>query len=154
MLAAQQTFEIRPILSEDLAALASLFNGGSNAPPALLPANLQKRLTAVSLLRLLALHDGRIIGQASLMRDAEPATARITVLVHQDHRRRGLALALLARLAEDAGALGLRVLLALVEKDNLPAQRLYIACGYERYALQAPHDTLVFRRNLASVEAA
>jgi len=151
MLAAQETLEIRPMTSGDLAALASLFNGGRDALQPPLPASLQEKLAAATYLRLLALRDGSIIGQASLMRDAKPDAARITVLVHPNHRRQGIARALLEELSKAAKKqCALHTLLALVEQDNAPAQRLYLSCGYEDDALKASSGILVFRKELMS----
>jgi len=151
MLAAQDMFEIRPMIAGDLPALTSLFNGEGGGASPLFPASLQERLTAATLFRLLALHDGKVVGQASLMRDAEPGAARITVLVHPDYRRRGIARALLERLAQTAGEqFQLHVLLTLVEKNNGPAQKLYLAAGYKNDTLQASPGIFVLRKHLAA----
>ncbi|MEJ6000271.1 GNAT family N-acetyltransferase [Paucibacter soli] len=56
------------------------------------------------------------------------------IYVHREHRRAGLAKALLAHLAMRAAGLGYRRLVLETGYKQLPAMRLYESCGYSRIA--------------------
>jgi putative acetyltransferase len=63
--------------------------------------------------------------------DATVAEVR-RMYVHRDHRRQGLARALLAHLEGRARALGFRQLVLETGHRQLPAMRLYESFGFER----------------------
>jgi putative acetyltransferase len=74
----------------------------------------------------------------------EGTSAELTVLVHQAHRRRGLASSLLEEaIAWASGRAELRELRAQVLKDNIPAIALYSKHGF---ASRGPDRLLVRRR--------
>lgn len=54
----------------------------------------------------------------------------LTIATHPEHRRRGLARALMARWQAEAAALGATCAFLEVAEDNPGARSLYDACGY------------------------
>ena len=81
----------------------------------------------------------------------------LTIATHPDHRRRGLARALMAAWTGQAERLGARRAFLEVAADNAPAVALYEATGftpcgrrrgYYRRAGAAPADALIYARDL------
>ena len=98
-------------------------------------------------LLFLAEEAGRIVGTVQLQ-PAESANGRhraevSKLLVHPDHRRRGIARRLMARLESEARRDG-RTLLVLDTRDGDPSNDLYRSLGYHeagripRYARSSP----------------
>lgn len=82
---------------------------------------------------LLARRAGRVIGSVQLDCDTppnQPHRGEVTkLLVHPDHRRRGIARALMRDLERRAAARG-RTLLTLDTRTGDPAERLYASLGF------------------------
>lgn len=78
--------------------------------------------------------DGRIVGSVQLDCDTPPNQAHraevTKLLVHPDHRRRGVARALMAELERRATALG-RSLITLDTRTGDSAEPLYLSLGYQ-----------------------
>jgi L-amino acid N-acyltransferase YncA len=66
-------------------------------------------------------------------RPAYLATAEVGIYVREDQRGRGLARRLLEQAVEQAPALGLTNLLAVVFAHNQPSVGLFRACGFEQW---------------------
>ena len=81
-----------------------------------------------------ALRDGEVIGTVQLglaMMPNQPHRADVAkMLVHPDHRRKGLARDLMAMLLDHARGLG-KTLLVLDTRSGDPAQSLYRQAGFE-----------------------
>jgi RimJ/RimL family protein N-acetyltransferase len=74
---------------------------------------------------LLAFLDGRIVGLAEWGRDPErPGRAHVGIVVDDDLRQRGIAKALMRRLADDARRHGIADFIATVVPANRPALSL------------------------------
>ena len=81
-------------------------------------------------LSAIAVAGGRIVGFALTRRRRDTATGYIDLLaVHPDHRRRGIARALLTHTFAACAAAGLRSAALGVASDNPPAMALYEAVG-------------------------
>ena len=83
---------------------------------------------------IVAVLDGRIVGNADLMRDKGRCdhVGRIGMCVHDAHHGRGIGSSLMAALVDTADNwLGLRRLELAVFTDNAPAIRLYKKFGFE-----------------------
>lgn len=66
-------------------------------------------------------------------RPAWDKTAEVSVYVHPDHRRRGVARGLLAHAVASAPALGLTSLVGLVFGHNAPSLALFRQAGFEEW---------------------
>lgn len=92
-------------------------------------------------LPMLALHDGRIVGCATLHQQLggwKRHIGRISVLVHPLHRGRGLARALVSEVMELAHRLGLEKLEAEFIGDQVAAVKMFGLLGFTEL-LRAPH---------------
>jgi GNAT superfamily N-acetyltransferase len=143
-----------PPSAEDLDGLAALLvdcvrDGASVGFLAPLPTGDARAATGT--VTLVAREGGRIVGAVQLV-PAAKANARhraevAKLLVHPDARRRGIAGALMARVDDEARALG-RTLLLLDTETGSRAERCYAGWGWEpvgvvdRYAA-APDGRLV-----------
>lgn len=112
-------------------------------------------------LPLVALHDGRIIADATLHRrfhGARSHLGEIRVVVHPQYRRRGLGLLLIGELVALAAEMGLeRLYVEIVSGVEQPALEVVQQAGFERVAeipahLRGPdgepHDLIVLAMNL------
>ncbi len=81
--------------------------------------------------------DGRVIGwltfKSFLPRCAYSGTAELSVYVHDDFRRRGVAHALLEKAIQQAPALELTALVGLIFAHNEPSIRLFERLGFSRW---------------------
>ena len=81
-------------------------------------------------------------------------TDMMNIAVHPDHRRRGLAAALLGRLLEDLARRGSHSLTLEVRVSNAPARSLYERVGFaevgrrKNYYQDPREDALILRREL------
>ena len=83
-------------------------------------------------LALLAEHDGQKIALLVARLEPEHRTMRIDDLrVDFDHRRQGLATALIYQVVADAREREMRAVMAESRTDNLPAARLLAKCGFD-----------------------
>jgi len=83
-------------------------------------------------LALVAEHEGAIVGL--LLAQPEPARGTLILRdlrVDYDHRREGLATAMIFQLIQSARDLGLRAAMAETKTNNLPAARLLAKCGFD-----------------------
>ncbi len=76
------------------------------------------------------LDDGDVIGYAGLFAPGAEGDIQ-TIAVATQHRGKGLGKALLAALMTEAHARGVTQLFLEVRADNVPAQQLYLAHGFE-----------------------
>jgi ribosomal protein S18 acetylase RimI-like enzyme len=82
---------------------------------------------------MVAESDAKVVGRAFLERWGDPPAAWLGgLLVEEEHRRRGVATAIVHYAEERAVELGYRELRLSVDKDNAPAQALYDGLGYKR----------------------
>ena len=76
----------------------------------------------------------------------------MNIAVHPDHRRQGIAAALLQRLLEDLARMGSHSLTLEVRKSNAPAISLYEKLGFvqigcrPRYYRNPKEDALIMRK--------
>jgi L-amino acid N-acyltransferase YncA len=79
-------------------------------------------------LNLVALMEGRIVGHTAVM----PAghAGELAVFVHQDYRRRGVAMAMARLAVEEARQQGLRSIWVLISSDNSPARAGLLNNGF------------------------
>ena len=81
-----------------------------------------------------ARHQGRVVGSVQLLLDTppnQPHRAEVAkLMVHPQHRRQGIALALM-RVLEDAARARGRELLTLDTRSDDHAEPLYLALGYQ-----------------------
>ena len=80
----------------------------------------------------LCAEDGRIIGAVMGTHDARKGWIN-RLAVHPDHRRRGVASALAARVEQSLAEDGMEIFAALIEDENETSCRLFEALGYEIY---------------------
>ncbi len=73
---------------------------------------------------------GRLLGLATIAW-IEPATAEIALIVRSDLQRRGIGATLLADVIKNARRAGFHVLVAQIDKGNVPMQRLARRFGFE-----------------------
>lgn len=102
---------------------------------------------------LVALDDeGALVGYAGLAVNAPEAWVQ-NIAVRRDAQRRGTGRALLEALLAEARRRGARAVLLEVAVDNVPAQRLYAAYGFEPVGVRRGYyqpsnkDALVMRRD-------
>jgi ribosomal protein S18 acetylase RimI-like enzyme len=76
--------------------------------------------------------DGRVVGNASLMRATRQVWVIANVVTHPDYRRRGIARGLVVAAMESARAFGARQVQLQVRDDNQPARDLYRQLGFQR----------------------
>jgi len=83
--------------------------------------------------------DGQVAGwltfKSFLPRCAYRGTAELSVYVHEEFRRRGIARKLLERAIERAPGLGLTALVGLIFAHNEPSIRLFGELGFTRWGL-------------------
>jgi acetate---CoA ligase (ADP-forming) len=85
----------------------------------------------LSLVVELAAEPGRIIGQGEYVRDGPTSpSAEVAFVVSEHFRERGVASLLLERLAEAAGAVGIRTFHASVQSPNHPMLDVFRRSGY------------------------
>lgn len=136
---------------EDLAALHSLCFTDTPRPWG--PADFAGLLTLPSTL-LTTRPGGFLLGQV-----AGPEATVLTLAVHPEHRRRGIAQALIAAFEQAVIARGAEEAFLEVAESNAPARALYAALGYQEIAwrrgyyqrpAQPPVDALLLRKLLLS----
>lgn len=74
----------------------------------------------------------------------------LTLATHPEHQRQGLARALMPLWQKEAAARNARDMFLEVAEDNVPAQQLYLSCGF---ALFARRKAYYPRHGAASVDA-
>jgi ribosomal protein S18 acetylase RimI-like enzyme len=74
--------------------------------------------------------NGRLVGNASVMRSGEDLWIIANVVTHPDYRRRGIARGLMEAAIEAARASGARQIQLQVRADNAGAQQLYKRLGF------------------------
>ena len=83
--------------------------------------------------------NGQVVGwltfKSFLPRCAYRGTAELSVYVHQQFRRRGIARKLLERAIERAPKLGITALVGLIFAHNEPSTRLFEELGFTRWGL-------------------
>ena len=93
----------------------------------------------------------------ALVRVVADEAELLTIATHPDHRRKGLARALMHAWHKDATARGARAAFLEVAEDNPGAIALYTSCGYAQTGRRpryyprhgsAAADALIFARNL------
>ena len=100
---------------------------------------------------LVAVEDGAVIGYAGAQAVLDAADI-MNVAVAPDHRRRGIARALLLRLEQEMRQRQVASLTLEVRASNLDAQALYAALGYQEvgcrpnYYLHPREDALILRK--------
>lgn len=139
--------EIRQARPEDLPAIIDIYNAAiatRTATAQLEPVTLESRKNWLNehspkehpflVLEL----DGRLAGwltfKSFLPRCAYSGTAELSVYVHQEFRRRGVARALLERAIELAPKLEITALVGLIFAHNEPSIRLFEQLGFSRWA--------------------
>ncbi|MEM8742280.1 MAG: GNAT family N-acetyltransferase [Pseudomonadota bacterium] len=94
-------------------------------------------------------------GACLIGRVTGPEAELLTLAVDPDHRRRGLAAALVAAFHRQAGAAGAKDAFLEVARTNHPARALYEASGYLqagcRPGYYAGTDALILRKSLTQV---
>jgi [ribosomal protein S18]-alanine N-acetyltransferase len=101
--------------------------------------------------------DGTVIGYAGLLAAGTQADV-VTIAVSRDRQQRGTGSALLAALLAEARRRRCTEVFLEVRVDNLTAQRLYTARGFEQVGLRRGYyqpsgaDALVMRLDLAQAE--
>src|SRR3954469_1444308 len=78
---------------------------------------------------------GWLTFKSFLPRCAYRGTAELSVYVHEQFRRRGIARKLLARAIERAPQLGITALVGLIFAHNEPSTRLFAELGFTRWGL-------------------
>lgn len=103
---------------------------------------------------VIALGDDRAFILARIIADEAEV---LTIATHPDHRRQGMARALLQRFHQAARARGATTAFLEVAADNTPALTLYLAAGYAQAGLRRRYydradgpaaDALILRRPL------
>ncbi len=132
----EDDFIIRPVKPGDFDGLMALLNTGkAHVAASNVPTTIQQRVEGQdqNAFRLVALLGDEIIGRATLTFGfpAQPATARLTILVREDRRGQGIGTDLLAALLAEADGLGLSRIELAVLRDNHAAIHLYRNFGFE-----------------------
>jgi len=125
---------IRLACAEDAEGLSALFNAGRTSTPLhlqrALPTGIINALMGERTFRLVAVACGTIIGQAGL--NLSGLTGRLTMIVREDFRSRGIGTALLAQLISEARhTLAVKRIELDVAETNSAAIHLYHRCGFE-----------------------
>ncbi len=83
--------------------------------------------------------DETVVGWLSFQsfygRPAYSSTAEISVYVQPEHRRQGIARALITRAIDEAPHLGLKTLVGFIFAHNQPSLALFEGMGFERWGL-------------------
>jgi ribosomal protein S18 acetylase RimI-like enzyme len=121
---------IRPCRAEEADAVLALWRAAYVRSEVIdTPEDVRRVVGAGAAEVLVAETDGRLVG--SLIGTFDGWRAHLYRLaVHPDHRRRGVARALLAAVEQRLAARGARRLLALVDRDNAGAVAFWTAAGY------------------------
>jgi len=80
--------------------------------------------------RLVAEVDGRAVGKVTLDTTYPPYSELVNLMVHPDHRRRGVANRLVQGCIGEAGSRGHPIILLMTEPENTPAINLYTRNGF------------------------
>jgi len=101
---------------------------------------------------LVALDGDEVIGYAGLRAVGDQADVQ-TIAVREDHRRRGVALALMRELLAEAASRGAETTFLEVRADNLPAQTLYARLGFVAFTIRPGYypggvDAIVMQRRM------
>jgi len=122
-------FEIVPLRAANAEALAALHRQVMNEPDGWSDAGLRRLLTARAARGFQAETGGAIAGYVLAFAAADEAEI-LALCVAQDHRRKGLAQALLRDLARELAAGQIIRLHLEVRASNFPARRLYARTGF------------------------
>lgn len=84
--------------------------------------------------RLVAMENNTVTGWIALVqvsqRECYRGIAEISVYIHHDHHRKGIARALMNRVAEESEQAGYWSLLSVIHEENIASIRLHEQCGY------------------------
>jgi phosphinothricin acetyltransferase len=141
MKGASKTYAVRPATEDDLPAIAGIYNWAVNQTFATidsepLSSEEVKSWYAAHVKRnplIVAEEDGEVIGWARLLPWKQRGFDIVEDLVYVDpvHQGRGIGRELLARLVDDARALGYRTIVASVAADNSSGLKLHQSLGFE-----------------------
>lgn len=81
-----------------------------------------------------ALKSGKVVGASHLdiWHGRRKHTATLAITVDADHRRQGIAKAVMASIIDQAREKGIRVIIAEPSEDNVPAINLLKECGFRK----------------------
>jgi ribosomal protein S18 acetylase RimI-like enzyme len=124
--------KIRPIVAEDYPAVRELWRAaglsvrprGRDAQPEFL-----RQLAAFPTSYLLAERDGKVVGVILGTHDLRRGWLN-RIAVHPDHRRQGIARALIAACEQALYAEGIGITVSLVEEENTVSAQLFAEAGY------------------------
>ena len=97
--------------------------------------------------------DQSIIGYAGIFAPGEAEADVLTVGVIPEHRRKGIAIALMALITDWARSQGSTAMMLEVKTDNLEAIAMYESLGYSQLSIRKDYfgsglDALVMRKEL------
>jgi ribosomal-protein-alanine N-acetyltransferase len=149
---------MRILACADAAILAGLHQG--SVAEAWTSAAFETLLAGLGVFAMVAENGGEAIGFVLARQAAEEAEV-LTIASLPEHRRRGVATALIAAVAAVARNSGARTLFLEVAEDNAAARALYAREGFEEIGRRKAYyprgpaavDALVLRRDLNRVDA-
>ncbi|MGH2981892.1 MAG: GNAT family N-acetyltransferase [Solirubrobacterales bacterium] len=158
---------IRPAEPGDAEAIAAIYNHGIEERQATFqtrahePGELELKVDQRGGQLIVAEDEGRVVGWAGWSGYDDPAEyysgiAECAVYVGREARGKGLGVALLERLAEDAPKVGVHKLVAKIFTTNEPSIVLFRRCGFRDVGTHLRHgrlggewkDVLVMERSL------
>jgi len=138
---ASKTYAVRPATEADLPAISGIYNWAVNQTFATIDSEPLSSEEVASWYvahvkrnpLIVAVEDGEVIGWARLLPWKQRGFDIVEDLVYVDpvHHGRGVGRELLARLLEDARALGYRTVVASVATDNSSGLKLHKSLGFE-----------------------
>jgi L-amino acid N-acyltransferase YncA len=153
IIAAMINPQIRPAEPADAEAIAAIYNEGIEERQATFqtrphdPGELELKVEQRGGQLIVAESDGQVVGWAGWSGYDDPAdyysgVAECTVYVARDARRRGIAAALLAGLADAAPKAGVHKLLAKIFTSNQASIELFRAAGFREVGEHLRHGRL------------
>ncbi|WP_458189123.1 N-acetyltransferase family protein [Haladaptatus sp. NG-WS-4] len=133
-----RAIEIRPFEADDVEALVSMYvdfdpaDRAQGIPPATEPRvrDWVDTLTEEDTLNVVAWHDDRVAGHATLVPDSDSAY-ELAIFVHQDYQRAGIGSHLIRALLGHGREAGIEKVWLTVERWNRAAVNLYRNVGFE-----------------------